>query len=301
VATNNIINTPLSGSTGTGTFVGANTPTLVSPILGTPTSGTLSACTGLPVSTGISGLASGIATWLATPSSANLLAALSDKTGTGLSVFGTSPTIKNPTITDTSDNNVLTFGIVASAVNYLRIVNRGTLLSPYIEPLGTDTNIGMLFTMKGTGLCQIASAALTVPLSILNGTTQQHTTNFTFANTSATRAVTFPDTDFTVAQLVVAKVNGTEAANAVTASGNAGVITTSSLTTAGAGNYAITWTNTAITSTSAIFLTIIGGTNTTQNINFKCVPGSGSATLTIYNLTVATALNGTVLICYHVC
>lgn len=101
-------------------------------------------------------------------------------------------------------------------------------------------------------------------------------------------------------QITLVKANGTEAANAVTASGNAGVITTSSLTTAGGANYAITWTNTLITSTSVITLTIQGGTNTTQNINFKVLPGSGTATLTIYNLTAATALNGTILIGYTV-
>jgi len=37
MATNNAINVPLSGSTGTGTFVGNNSPTLVSPILGSAT------------------------------------------------------------------------------------------------------------------------------------------------------------------------------------------------------------------------------------------------------------------------
>ena len=100
--------------------------------------------------------------------------------------------------------------------------------------------------------------------------------------------------------IVLAKVNGTEAANAVTANGVAGVITTSSLTTAGAGTYAITWTNSFITATSVIGLTIQGGTNTTQNINFKVVPGTGTATLTIYNLTAATALNGTIFIGYSV-
>lgn len=246
-------------------------------------------------------LGTGIATWLTTPSSANLLSAMTDKTGTGLNVFGTAPTLKNPVITDANSLNVLTFGVVASAVNYFNMVNRGTGLSPYLESVGSDTNIGMLITMKGTGICQIASAALAIPLQLLSGTTQQHTTNFSFANTSAFRTVTFPDTDFTVAQLVVTKANGTEASNLVTASGNAGVITTSSLSTAGGGSYAITWTNTSITATSAVFLTISGGTNTTQNINFKCVPGSGSATLTIYNLTVATALNGTILISYYVC
>lgn len=101
-------------------------------------------------------------------------------------------------------------------------------------------------------------------------------------------------------QIILAKANGTESANAVTASGNAGVITTSSLTTAGAGTYIITWTNTKITATSVIGLTIQGGTNTTQNITFTCVPGAGSATLTIFNNTAATALNGTIFIGYSV-
>ena len=36
----------------------------------------------------------GVSTWITTPSSANLLAALTTKTGTGLAVFGTSPTVK---------------------------------------------------------------------------------------------------------------------------------------------------------------------------------------------------------------
>lgn len=100
--------------------------------------------------------------------------------------------------------------------------------------------------------------------------------------------------------IVMAKVNGTEASNAVTASGVAGLLTTSSLTTAGGSSYAITWTNTFITATSVVLLTIAGGTNTTENITLKCVPGAGSSTLTIYNNTASTALNGTILISYLV-
>ena len=102
-------------------------------------------------------------------------------------------------------------------------------------------------------------------------------------------------------QITLAKVNGTEAGNAVTASGNAGVITTSSLTTAGGATYVITWTNTLITATSVIGLTIQGGSNSaTNNISFKVAPGTGTATLTIYNNTAATSLNGTLLIGYSV-
>lgn len=55
--------------------------------LGTPSSGTLSSCTGLPISSGISGLAAGIATFLTAPSSANLAAAVTDESGTGALLF----------------------------------------------------------------------------------------------------------------------------------------------------------------------------------------------------------------------
>jgi hypothetical protein len=74
-------------TTGTGSAVRASSPTLVTPILGTPNSGTLTNCTGLPISTGVSGLATGVASFLATPSSANLRAALSDESGTGALLF----------------------------------------------------------------------------------------------------------------------------------------------------------------------------------------------------------------------
>lgn len=66
--------------------------------LGTPASGTLTSCTGLPVSTGISGLGTGIATFLATPSSVNLKAAVTDETGSGALVFANTPTLVTPNI-----------------------------------------------------------------------------------------------------------------------------------------------------------------------------------------------------------
>ena len=71
-------------------------PILTTPALGTPASGTLTSCTGLPISTGVSGLGTGAATFLATPSSANFAALLTDETGTGANVFATSPTLVTP-------------------------------------------------------------------------------------------------------------------------------------------------------------------------------------------------------------
>jgi hypothetical protein len=54
--------------------------------------------TGLPVSTGISGLGTGVATFLATPSSANLASALTDESGSSTVAFTNSPTFVTPTL-----------------------------------------------------------------------------------------------------------------------------------------------------------------------------------------------------------
>lgn len=104
--------TPALGTVASG-VISACTSTsmvMVSPVLGTPTSGTLTNCTGLPVATGVSGLGAGVATFLATPSSANLAAALTDETGTGAAVFANTPTLVTPVIGAATGTSLSTTG-----------------------------------------------------------------------------------------------------------------------------------------------------------------------------------------------
>lgn len=93
--------------------------TFVAPVLGTPASGTLTNCVGLPVSTGLTGAGSGVLTFLATPSSANLRSALTDETGTGAAVFATAPTIAGATFTGNAQTTpvVVTFSATAMAID----------------------------------------------------------------------------------------------------------------------------------------------------------------------------------------
>jgi hypothetical protein len=108
----------LTDETGTGAAVFANSPTLVTPALDTPSAVVLTNGTGLPISTGVSGLASNVATFLATPSSANLISAVTDETGTGLLVFGTSPTFTGTVIaTNANASGTVTANLFSGPLN----------------------------------------------------------------------------------------------------------------------------------------------------------------------------------------
>jgi hypothetical protein len=133
--------------TGTGNIVLANSPTLTNPALGTPASVVLTNATGLPVTTGISGLAAGVATFLAAPSSANLAAAVTDETGTGELVFSTNPVLVTPNLgTPTAIN-------LANATNVPREQQRVTAtastatLTPNADTTGTPVD-GQRLTIR---------------------------------------------------------------------------------------------------------------------------------------------------------
>lgn len=151
-------------TTGTGTVVAlATSPSLTTPLLGTPTSGTLTNCTGLPISTGVSGLGTGVGTFLTTPSSANLASAVTDETGSGSLVFATSPTLVTPALGTPSSGTLtsctglpLTTGVTGT----LGTTNGGTGLGG-----------GTPFNLNGAVYASSTSALTTGTLPVASGGT----------------------------------------------------------------------------------------------------------------------------------
>lgn len=126
---------------------------------------------------------------------------LSGASGTGNFAGTTSATLTTPKIAqinDTNSNAILELSPVGSAVNYLTIYNNAASAPPTIVSTGSDTNIGITLTTKGTGPLQVTTAATTEPLILLSGTGSQHSTYFSFTDSNAARTVTFPDASGTV-------------------------------------------------------------------------------------------------------
>lgn len=107
----------------------------------------------LPVAnggTGITALGAGVATFLGTPSSANLASAVTGETGSGALVFGTSPTIATPTLTTP------TIASFASATHDHSNAAGGGTLTHTALPAGVVVQVvGEPFTAAATGTTTI--------------------------------------------------------------------------------------------------------------------------------------------------
>ena len=145
----------ISDETGSGSLVFATSPTLVTPDLGTPSALTLTNATGLPISTGVSGLGTGVATFLATPSSANLAAAVTGEAGSGALVFDTSPTITSPAITTSLTTGSTTFSLVNTTATTVNFAGAATALN--VGAATGTTTINNALTVSGTTILGPAS------------------------------------------------------------------------------------------------------------------------------------------------
>jgi hypothetical protein len=124
--------------------------------------------------------AANVATFLATPSSANLAAAVTDETGSGSLVFGTSPTLTTPTIAaingGTAANDDITIQGTTNATRTTSYVN--------LQPSGGNVGIGTITPAQKldvSGNINIPTTTSTVGAYMINGTRFAH--NYGINNT----------------------------------------------------------------------------------------------------------------------
>ena len=163
----------MTAATGTGAPVRATSPTLVTPVLGTPSSGTLTNCTGLPVVGGGTGratgttayalvatgttatgaqqtLASGATTEILVGGGASALPIWTTATGTGAPVRATSPTLVTPALGTPSS------GVLSSCTAGTEGA-KGVLALATTAEVTTGTDTAKAVTSAGVG----AHAAVT--------------------------------------------------------------------------------------------------------------------------------------------
>lgn len=165
MATRNQVDVGLSGASGTGSFAGTTSPTFVTPALGTPASGVLTSCTGLPVGTGlatatnsatlVSG-STGTPVWSSTMTNGQVIigntsntpAAATLTAGTGISITNGAGSITIASSTSGMTWTTISGTTQSAAVNNGYITNNAGAVT---VTLPTTFAIGDTIEVKGLG------------------------------------------------------------------------------------------------------------------------------------------------------
>ena len=217
--------TALTDETGTGAAVFANTPTLVAPLLGTPTSGNLANCTFPTLNQNTTGSAASLSAILAVASGGTGTSSPATVAGTGISVSGSFP---NQTITNTGATSIVagTNISVSGATGAVTVNVSGTVAN---ATTATNQSGGTVNATTGT-------FSSTISASNLSGTNTGDQTNISGNAATATTAGTVTTaaqpsitsvgtlTGLTVSSTISGSINGNSATvGGLTPSASSGV------------------------------------------------------------------------------
>jgi len=119
---------------------------------------TLTISSSAPAIGSVTGMGTGVATFLATPTTANFLAAVTGETGTGAVVFGTSPTLTTPVINGQTQGAAI--AVAAMEIDWaLGPVQTKTLAAGANTFTFANQASGMVIVVRVTG----AASTLTWP------------------------------------------------------------------------------------------------------------------------------------------
>lgn len=226
-------------------------PTLTTPALGTPSSGTLTSCTGLPIDTGVSGLGTNVAAFLATPSSANLASALTDESGSNTVAFTTSPTFVTPTLGVASATTVNKVTFTAPATGSTLTIADGKTLtaSNTLTLTGTDAS-SVAFGAGGTvaytanKLSAFAATSSSELLGVISDETGSGALVFG-TSPAITTSLTTPSTSFDLINTTATTVNFAKAATTLSIGAATGTTTVNNALTV-AGDLTVSGTTTTV-------------------------------------------------------